>query len=244
MHRQGVFENEIDEVIELLERAEHLELEGLYTHFPQAKNPSEPHYTKKQLATFERVRQKIIDAGFDPVCHTANTGATIIYPAAHYDLVRTGIGLYGLWPSEEVKQYAKDWLPLKPILTWKTMVSEVKTVPTGSQFGYGLTESVSRETRMAVLPIGYWHGFDRSLSSIGHVLIHGKRAKVLGTISMDIAVVDVTDIPDVAHGDEVTVIGKDGDDEVSADELAGMLGTINYEVVTRINPLIKRFYKK
>lgn len=242
MHRQGIFEAEVGNAIELLRDGEYLQLEGLYTHFPNAKNPSDPTYTKKQLEIFERVRAKVTEAGFDPICHTANTGATIIYPEAHYDMVRVGIGLYGMWPAEPTKRYAEDTVPLTPILSWKTLVSEAKTVPAGSQFGYGLTESVSRETTMAVLPIGYWHGYDRSLSSIGHVLIRGQRAKVLGTISMDIVVVDVTDIEGVAQGDEVTLIGADGDDEVTADELAGMIGTINYEIVTRINPLIKRFY--
>ena len=249
MHRQGVFESEIDEVIEILQSADNVKLEGLYTHFPNAKNPSEPQYTKTQLEIFERVREKVESAGFSPIKHTAASSSTIIFPESHYDMVRVGIGLYGLWPAEATKQYAKDRIPLRPILSWKTLISEVKTVPAGSRFGYGLTESVSRETRMAVLPIGYWHGYDRSLSSIGHVLIRGQRAKVLGTISMDITVVDVTGIDGVEQDDEVTLIGSDPStstgqaaDEVSADELAGMTGTINYEIVTRINPLIKRFY--
>lgn len=249
MHRQGIFEDEVSDAIKLLNDADSVTLEGLYTHFPNAKNPSQPQYTQKQLEIFERVRKQITDAGFDPICHTANTGATIIYPQAHYDMVRVGVGLYGLWPAEPTKQYAEEQLPLRPILSWKTVVSEVKTVPAGSQFGYGLTESVDRETTMAVLPVGYWHGYDRSLSSVGHVLINGQRAKVLGTVSMDITVVDVTGIEGVGQGDGVTLIGStsspqaaDGKDEISADELAGMIGTINYEIVTRINPLIKRFY--
>ena len=129
---------------------------------------------------------------------------------------------------------------LKPVLTWKTIVSEIKKIPTNSYIGYDLTEKVNRNTTIAVLPIGYWHGYDRRLSSTGEVLIRGRRARVLGRVSMDMIVVDVTDIAGVKFCDEVILIGKQGHEVITADELALKIGTSPYEVLTRINPLVKR----
>ena len=129
---------------------------------------------------------------------------------------------------------------LKPVLTWKTIISEVKDIPKGSYVGYDFTERVHRKTKIAVLPIGYWHGYDRGLSSIGDVLVRSVRARVLGRISMDMIVVDVTNAPEAQVGDEVVLIGKQGKEEIWADELAKKIGTSPYEFLTRINPLIRR----
>ena len=129
---------------------------------------------------------------------------------------------------------------MKPVLIWKTVITEIKEIPAGSAVGYDLTERVSRKTKIAVLPIGYWHGYDRGLSSVGEVLIRGKRVKVLGRVSMDMTVIDVTDVPWVKDGDEVVLIGKQKKDAIWADEVALKLGTTQYEVLTRINPLIRR----
>jgi len=244
MHRQGFFEHEFDELLHTLvqEESESMLIEGLYTHFSDAKNPSEPQRTHDQLVRFNRIRDKVQGQGYDPIVHASATSSTLLFPESHFDMVRIGIGLYGLWPSEQTKRFAQDHVPLQPVLSWKTIVSDIKHVPSGACFGYGLTESVARDSVVAIIPIGYWHGYDRSLSSIGQVLIRGSRAKVLGTVSMDIIVVDVTNIDNISSGDEVTLIGTDGNEEVTADELAGCVGTINYEIVTRINPLIKRLY--
>jgi alanine racemase len=132
-----------------------------------------------------------------------------------------------------------DKIALKPVLSWRAKVSEVKEAPKGSFIGYDLVERLRRKTRLAIIPIGYWHGFPRSLSGIGTVLIRGKRARVLGRVSMDIIVVDANGIP-VMPGDKSTIIGRDGKEELSAFEVAQKSGTIHYEFVTRINPLIER----
>jgi len=131
---------------------------------------------------------------------------------------------------------------LEPILTWKTIVSEVKEIPAGSYIGYDLTEKVKRPTRLAVLPVGYWHGVDRGLSGAGEVLVAGCRSKILGRVSMDMTVVDVTPVGSVKPGAEAVLIGRQGDETVSAYDWAELLGTSHYEIVTRINPLIKRIY--
>ncbi|MDO8598555.1 MAG: alanine racemase C-terminal domain-containing protein, partial [bacterium] len=134
----------------------------------------------------------------------------------------------------------KEMLFLHPVLTWKTIVGPMHEVPKGAPVGYGCTERVRRGTRIAVLPIGYWDGYDRKLSSVGEVLIHGQRCKVIGRVCMNMIMVDVTDVPRVRLEDEVVLIGRQRRVEVTADALAAKIGTINYEVVTRINPLLAR----
>ena len=157
----------------------------------------------------------------------------------HQDWVRVGAGLYGLWPSKELEVQLGDKLTLKPVLSWHTIVSEVKSIKKGEFIGYDLAYRASRDTAIAVLPVGYWHGFSRALSAGGVVLIKGKRAPVVGRVSMDIVVVDVGEIK-CKQGDEVVIIGKQGNEELLAFDVAQKSGTIHYELLTRLNPLIER----
>ena len=171
--------------------------------------------------------------------HCAATGATLINNKYHLDAVRIGIGLYGLWPSMELEAQLGNKIKLQPALSWYSVVSEVKDLKKGDYVGYDLVERVIRPSKIAVIPIGYWHGFDRRLSGIGEVLINGRRARVLGRVSMDLIVVDVTGIK-CKFGDRATLIGKQGKEEITLYEMARKIGTSHYEVVTRINPLIER----
>jgi alanine racemase len=151
--------------------------------------------------------------------------------------------MYGLWSSKETQAIAKqEKLPLKlePILTWKTVVAQVKKVQKGTPVSYGLTETVRRDSILAILPIGYWDGLDRKLSSVGEVLIRGRRCKIVGRVCMNMCVVDVTDVPNVRVEDEVVILGAQKQEQISSEDIASKVGTINYEVVTRINPLIQR----
>jgi len=242
MHRQGFFVSEIPAVIKIL-KSENLPvmLEGVYTHFSSAKNPAFPSTTFHQIEEFKKAVDLLESAGFKvPVKHAAATSGTIIFPQSHFNLVRIGIGFYGLWPSKEIKEAFKRKIKLEPVLSWKTIVGQIKNLPKGSKIGYDLTEALDRFSKVAVLPVGYWHGFPRSLSSIGKVLINGNEAKVLGRVSMDMVSVDVTDVKNVKVGDEAVLIGKSEKLEISADDLAYLSDTINYEIVTRLNPLIKR----
>ena len=157
-------------------------------------------------------------------------------------MVRIGIGCYGLWPSGEAEHYCARNITLTPVLTWKSIVSEVKEVKIGERVGYDLTHMLTRNSKLAVIPVGYWHGIPRLHSSKGSVLIRGKRAGIVGRISMDMIVVDVTDIPKVEMGDEVVLIGKQGKNEIKGSELAQNAATTHYEIVTRLNPLIHRVY--
>lgn len=243
MHRQGFLEADMKALLKkLVKHKKEIVVEGLYTHFAAAKNPSFPNYTLAQIEEFDRWVKRFREEGFEPIVHAAATAGTILFPQSHYDMVRIGIGLYGYYPSDAVRGYAREKIPLKPVLTWKSVISEVKGLPAGVSVGYDLTEVLSRDTRAAILPVGYWHGYPRALSSIGHVLVDGKRARVLGRVSMDMLVVDVTNIPGAKVGSEVVLLGRDGDAEFDADEFGRLSDTSSYEVVTRLNPLMKRFF--
>jgi len=250
MCRQGFFPEDTARVLDFLEQElPQVKIEGVFTHFAGAKNPAFPQGTKQQLAKFEIVLAEFARRGLKPIRHAAATSGAIVFPQSHFDMVRIGIGLYGLWPSTEVKYAYSDKFNLKPILTWKTVISEIKTVPAGSRVGYDFTEELERESKIGILPVGYWHGYDRGLSSLGRVIINGRRARVLGRVSMDMLIVDLTDLPIAVVGDEVTLIGRAnlpaeeaGGAEMSADEMASVADTSSYEIITRLNPLIKRFY--
>jgi alanine racemase len=159
-------------------------------------------------------------------------------------MVRIGRGLYGYSPSQESKKSLKKAIRLQPILQWKSIISELKIVEKGEGVGYDMTERVKRKSTLAVVPIGYWHGFDRCLSSRGSVLIRGKRAKIIGRVSMSMITVDVTGICGVRIGDIVTIIGISGSAEQWGEKIAALIGTTTYEVLTRINPLIHKIYTK
>jgi alanine racemase len=220
-----------------------LEVEGLYTHFAAAKNPAFPEFTKIQLECFEKWIKAFQRAGFKPIVHAAATGGALLYPESHFDMVRIGIGLYGLWPSKETEAFAKSKIKLMPALSWKTIVSEVKKLPKGSKVGYDGTEILDKESTIAICPIGYWHGYPRALSAVGRALVKGKEVRILGRVSMDMIIADVTGIPNVKIKDVVTIIGRDGKSAISVDDIAAVIDMSPYELVTRINPLIKRIYK-
>ncbi len=240
MHRQGFLNVELFKLLNSLKRFKPAP-QGIYTHFAAAKDPAYPTYTMEQFKKFNFAVSKFKAAGFrNLVRHAAASGGTLLFPKTHLDMVRIGIGLYGYFPSPESKMNNGELrTDLKPVLTWKTVVSEVKEIKAGSLIGYDLTERVSRKTTIAILPVGYWHGYDRGLSGTGQALICGRRAKILGRVSMDMTVVDATDSK-IKVGDEVVLIGKQGKDAIWADEAALNINTTPYEFLTRINPLIRR----
>jgi alanine racemase len=241
--RQGVLEEDFLEFIKFVKQFPSIEVQGLSTHYANIEDTTDSSFAKSQLETFSRVTEILKKEGLTPLRHTACSAATILFPETRFEMVRLGISMYGLWSSKETKAVAKNKnleLELKPALTWKTIVAQIKNIPANTSVGYGLTERVSRDSKIAILPIGYYDGYDRKLSSIGSVLIRGKRCKVLGRVCMDMTIVDVTDLEKVELEDEVVLLGRQGREEVSAESLAQKIGTINYEVVTRINPLITR----
>lgn len=242
--RQGIHVQDLQGLLGHMKELPHLTLEGAFTHFANIEDTTDDSYAKQQLARFENALEVFAEAGMTPeITHTACSAAAMLHPSTHRSMIRTGIALYGLWPSDETKvsmrHLGRD-ITLTPALTWKTRILQVKPLAIGTPVSYGLTEKVTRDSRIAVLPAGYWDGYDRGLSSVGEVLVHGKRAKVLGRVCMNMTIVDVTDIREAADGDEVVLLGRQGTECIAAEELARKLGTINYEIVTRINPLLPR----
>lgn len=243
MHRQGFFLREMPRIIKALKHF-HMVPSGIYTHFASAKDITYPSFTQDQLKQFLSAVDMIRRAGFKNIIrHSAASGGTLLFPKSHLDMARVGMGLYGYFPSPESKIQISGKVKLKPVLSWKAIVGEVKEIPKGSFIGYDLTEKVSQKTKIAVIPVGYWHGFDRGLSSVGEVLIAGKRRRVLGRVSMDMIVVDVSGGTNVGPGDEVVLIGRQGSAAIWADEIALKLGTSAYEILTRVNPLIYKLIK-
>lgn len=242
--RQGLEKEEILKLAKFIKKYPKIEIEGIYTHYANIEDTTDHSYAQQQLKRFKEAIGLLEKYGIKvPIKHTACSAAVILFPETYFDMVRLGISMYGLWPSKETFVSAKEKnrkIKLEPILTWKTKVAQIKKIKAGIPISYGLTERISRDSKIAVLPIGYWDGYDRKLSGIGSVLIHEKRCKVLGRICMNMIMVDVSHIPNIKPEDEVVLLGKQGQEEISADELAQKIGTINYEVVTRINPLIPK----
>ncbi len=216
-----------------------LEAEGLFTHLACADHRDKTH-ARGQVALFNELIKKLEEAGLKiPFCHAANSAATIEIPEAHFDMVRPGISLYGLWPSGEVD---KKLIDLRPAMTVKSTVIQVKNVEAGFTVSYGSTHITPRPTVIATVPIGYADGYSRLLSNRGSMLVRGSRAPIIGRVCMDLTMIDVTDIPGVSVEDEVVVLGRQGSEEISADEIAGLVGTINYEVVSSLTPRVTRVY--
>ena len=229
MGRMGVLPGEAVRLFRTVYTMQNLEIEGIYTHFSSADDDLE--YTQAQLKTFKDVVAPLRATGFQfKYIHAANSAGILGNRDNYFNMVRTGLLLYGLQPSD-ILDGIKG---LQPVMAWKTVVAQVKTLPPQSAVGYGNTYRTRKQETIAILPIGYADGLRRSPQTWREVLVHGKRAPIVGRISMEKTTINVTNIPDVSIGDEVVLLGKQGSDEITADEIARWLGTINYEVVTSI----------
>ncbi len=243
--RQGVLPADLPAFLSGVRAAPNVELEGLSTHFANIEDTLNHGYAETQLAAFaEALRTVERVAGRPPFVHTACTAASILFPQTHFTMLRVGIGIYGMWPSRETYLSAlqgKAPVPeLRPVLAWKTRIAQIKTLPEGSYVGYGCSYRTTRQTLLGVLPVGYADGYDRALGNRAHVLVRGKRAPVIGRICMNLTMVDLTDIPGVRLEEETVLLGSMGDERISAETLGEWAGTINYEVVARISPLLPR----
>ncbi len=238
MGRFGLLPGEVVDFVRAISRLPGLRLEGLYTHFAIA-DAADKTYTHRQFKTYMDVVTQLKEAGFSfPLKHVANSAATLDLPEMALDMVRCGIALYGLHPSSEVAPA----VPLRPAMTLKSRVARVRTLPPGSSISYGCTYTTTRPTPVALVPVGYGDGYHRILSNKGQVLIHGQRAPIVGRVCMDQFVVDVSDIPEVRQDDEVVVFGRQGEAEITAEEVARWAQTINYEVTTSILPRVTRVF--
>ncbi len=238
MGRFGLAPENAVEFIRALCRLPGLFLEGLYTHLACADRADKGH-SYQQFSAYRQVLDALEAANIQvPVRHVANSAATLAMPDLHLDAVRLGIALYGLRPSREVEPI----IPLHPALTLKSRVGQVRVLPPGHSISYGQTFVTERPSQLALIPCGYGDGYFRLASNRGVVLVHGHRAPIRGRVCMDQMVVEVSGIDGVALGDEVVLIGRQGDEEVSAEEVAGWAETINYEVVTHLLPRVPRVF--
>lgn len=242
--RQGLTIEAALNLAHYIARFPYLVLEGTATHFANIEDTTDHSFAYEQLRIFNEYNDILTANGFRPTLRTiANSAAGILWPHTHCELVRAGITCYGMWPSTEcyvsARLLGKD-VDLRPALTWKTLIAQIKTVPAGSLIGYGCTYETTHESRIAVLPVGYYDGYDRAMSNLAYVLIRGKRAPVRGRICMNMCMVDVTDIPDAEPGDDVVLLGRQGGESLSAEQLATWAGTINYELTTQIQTNIPR----
>jgi alanine racemase len=236
MHRVGVYPPEATTGFVDRMAATSLRLDALWTHF--ASSTEDEKTTLLQLETFLAVVEDVRAAGHQPrLLHAANSGSTILYPETHLDLVRTGIAIYGVEPGGG----AGADLGLRPALTWRSAVTMIRRLPAGEAVSYGHRYRLERDANIATVPVGYADGYPRLLSSRADVLIRGQRCRVAGSVTMDQLIVDCGELT-VEAGDDVVLLGRQGDESVSAEELAGLTGTIGYEIVAGIGGRVPREY--
>jgi alanine racemase len=237
MHRVGLSPDDALDAVSRMRKVDGITVEGAWTHLAVADVPDHP-FTRKQLDLFDDLVGKI-EASGTPLefKHVANSAATLSLPEARYDIVRCGIACYGLWPGEQLVGAAD----LRPVMSLKARINMVKRVPAGEGLSYGLSYELERPGRVVTVPAGYADGYDRRLSGKGDVLIEGQRFRVSGTVCMDQFMADVGSNP-VEPGMVATLLGEDGSERVTAEELAALVGTINYEVTARIPSRVPRIY--
>ncbi len=235
-----VTEEAADEMAQIA-RLPHIMVEGIFTHFARA-DEADKTSAEEQLALFEKMISMLEERGIKiPIKHCSNSAGIVELKEANMDMVRAGITLYGLWPSEEVR---RDIIDLKPALSLITHVAYVKDLEAGRAISYGGTYVTKRPSRIATIPVGYADGYARGLSNKGAVLIHGKRAPICGRVCMDQFMVDVTDIPEVKMGDEVILIGSAGEETITMEEVGELSGRFNYEFVCNLGKRIPRVFRR
>lgn len=240
MGRQGVRFDELSETVNFIKKHK-IKLEGIATHFPDADSNKGQAYSISQINKFKHVKRILKKEGIKINCfHSNNTSGTLCFPKV-FNLARVGAGLYGMWPSQYLKNRFFNEYNLKPVLSWKTIIYQIKKIKKGESIGYGRAFIAPKEMIIALMPVGYFDGLDRGLSNCGSVMVNGKYAQIVGNISMNITAIDVSSMSKLSIGDEVVIVGEQGNLTIGLSDIAKTLGTINYEVAARINPKVNRF---
>lgn len=240
MSRIGFIPGEaaLNEVLSI-SRLPGIEIEGIFTHFARA-DETDKQFAKEQYRSFASFVLELEEMGVKiPIRHCSNSAGIIELQQMNMEAVRAGISIYGLYPSDEVN---RELVPLKPAMSWRSFVSYLKTVPSGTPVSYGGTYVTKEETVIATVPIGYADGYPRNLSGKGHILVHGKRVPILGRICMDQFMADVTHVEGIKEGDMVTLIGCDGNEEITVEELAETGGGFHYEILCNVGKRMPRVY--
>ena len=246
--REGFLLEELSKVFAEIKKCKFVKLTGTYAHFANIEDTTDFSHAQKQINEYRKALALAEKFGFKNLqTHMSATSGLLVYEREKgvNSLVRLGIGVYGMWPSSHLKlkhntDNKNHKFDLKPVLSWKTKVAQVKILPKGSTIGYGLTYKTKKLTKIAVIPQGYADGFDRGFSNNGFVLIGTTRCKILGRVSMNMFVVDVSHLKNIKVEDEVVILGRQGKEEITAEEMAERISTINYEITTRISPLLPR----
>ncbi len=238
MGRFGLLPDEVVEFTRALQNLAPLQVEGMFSHFAVA-DEADPAFSQQQAQVYQDVVAAVEAAGINlPLKHLANSAASLALPQAHHNMVRLGIAMYGLPPSNEI-----EWpVSLYPAMTLKTRIARLRVLPAGASVGYGRTYIAPTPTPIALAPVGYGDGYPRLCSNRGAMLVRGKRAPIAGRVSMDQTSLDVSGIEGVTQDDEVVVFGRQGDAEITAGEVASWAETINYEIVTRLAARVPRVY--
>lgn len=245
-NRQGITLAELPKFAEIYKRHRSLKRPyGASTHFANIEDTTQHDYAQAQLRNFKQITAEMGRLGIKPIVrHTAASAAMILFEKTRFDLVRPGIAMYGHWPSKETylsyRLLGGENEIFRPVMSFKSRVTQIKDLQPDSFVGYGCTYRTTSRTRLAVVPVGYFDGYDRELSNKAYLLIKGKRAPVRGRVCMNLIMADVTDIKGVSQGEEVTLMGRSGSEEISAEQLAGWANSINYEILARLSPGLPR----
>lgn len=243
-NRQGVGERELPEIIKAFKKSPQVKFEGAYSHFADIEDVNNESsgikkanpFAARQLKRFKQIINTLRENGLDPAMHhMAASAASLLYPETHLDFIRLGISLYGLYSTPPKVGVG---VKLLPVLSWKTVVAQIKTVKKGETVGYGRTWTAAKESKIAVLPIGYADGYSRRFGNTARVLINGQYAPIVGRICMNMCMAEVTNIKNIKVEDEVMLLGQQDNKNITVEELAALDGTINYEIMARLNPLI------
>ena len=246
MNRTGFNEEQLKEVISLIKlENEYLEVEGVCTHYAGAESIANYLRVNQQITSFNKYEKQLKESHIEPsIRHTACSAASMVYPLTRMDMVRIGIMQYGFWPSAEVfvhykKEYKKTD-PLQRVISWKSKIMTTKDVEAGEFIGYGTSYLAHDDMKIAVVPVGYSHGYNRNLSNQGHVLVHGQKCKMIGVVNMSLMMIDVTHLQNVKKGDEVVLIGNQGEETITVASFGEMSNQLNYELLTRMPSNIPR----
>ena len=238
MGRQGFDLDTAAAEMQHIARISNIDIVGVATHFPAAERVDD-NFTFNQIKAFRQLLKSLDKQGVPyETAHAANSAAIVNYQGSIFDMVRPGLITYGVWPAEK----APEKPLIRPVMRWESTVVQVRELKAGVSIGYGRTYTTPRHTRTAIVPVGYADGYKHALSNRGDVLIRGRRCRVRGSVCMDQIVVDVTGLPEVRPGDPVTLIGRDGADSISVEELAQRAGTISYDILTGIGDRVRREY--
>jgi alanine racemase len=242
--REGFLLKELPALFQEIKKCKFIQFAGMYAHFANIEDTKDFSHADKQIKEYNKALDMADKAGFKKFhSHISATSGLLVYEKGEgiHPLVRLGIGVYGMWPSKYLKAVYKNFhFKLKPVLTWKTKIGKIKVLPKGATIGYGLTYKTTKPTKVAIIPQGYADGLDRGFSNNGSVLVHGTRCRILGRVHMNMSAIDVNHLKNVKLEDEVVILGLQGKEEITAEEMARRVGTINYEITTRISPLLPR----